>query len=466
MHRAMILLSAVFILASSARNTFADDPPKPGPAAKRVYGEWRIQIRPDRGAQYNRLVEHQGLPLFREAGGRMVGWWTTVAGDLYEHVTIWEYDGLDAYQRFLEKLSKDERFARFAAQRDPLLAGEQSRFLQLAAGAEPPRLPETARFVIHERHRVPLAKRQEYLAFFAGDGLAMLKRHGFRPVGPWTVAVGNWSEVTWLFAFDSLAERDRLIADFSEHDDAGTYGNKLSCLVDEVTTQLLTLAPFATGDGASRNDDVPNEARSVLPHLEQIAPGVSAAGFADRFGSANCGWVATAEECLLVDLPRGVSAADFLGVVAKTTDKPVRRLVLTTWQPGDEAIVASLIEAGIKNVASSPLVGKLLAETGKITAEQIEVFSTRAPLGETSDIEFLPLDGVSGAAGGAVYLAESRTLFAGPAVIHGPRVPLPGSDTAQWLSTLDELDQLAAQTWCPVAGRGADPNASRGCAVF
>lgn len=453
MHRAAIFLYAVFALASATPTALADDPPKQAAVANKVYGEWRIQIRPDRGADYNRLIEHQGLPLFREAGGRMVGWWTTVAGDLYEHVTIWEYDGLDAYQRFLEKLIKDEGFARFATQRDPLLAGEQSRFLQLASGAEPPRLPETARFVVHERHRVPLAKRQEYLAFFTGDGLAMLKRHGFRPVGPWTVAVGTWSEVTWLFTFDSLAERDRLIADFSGHADGGIYGSKLSGLVDEVTTQLLTPAPFATGGGAAPKDAVPKEVRSVLPHLEQIAPGVFAAGFADRFGSTNCGWVATAEECLLIDLPRGVPVDSFLGVVAKTTDKPARRLILTNWQPGDEAIVASLLGAGIQKIATSPAIAKLMSETGKIKSETIEVFPARAPLGETTAIEFLSLDGVAGAAGSAVYLAESRTLFAGPSVIHGPRVPLPGSDTARWLSTLDELDHLAAQQVVP--GRGS-----------
>lgn len=453
MYRTTILLSAMVAIASSAGIALADDQPKQANAAHKVYGEWRIQVRPDRGADYNRLIEQQGLPLFREAGGRMVSWWTTVAGDLYEHVTIWEYDGLDAYQRFLKNLGNDERFGRFAAQRDPLLAGEQSRFLQLAAGAEPPRLPETARFVIHERHRVPLAKREEYLAFFTGEGLAMLKRHGFRPVGPWTVAVGIWSEVTWLFTFDSLAERDRLIANFSGHADGDTYGNKLSGLVDEVTTQLLTPAPFATSGSAARDDAVPKEARSVLPHLEQIAPGVFVTGFADRFGSANCGWVATAEESLLVDLPRGVLVADFLAVVAKTTDKPVRRLVLTNWQPGDEAIVASLVDAGIQKVATSPAIAKLMAETGKIKSETIEVFPARAPLDKSRTLEFHPLDGVAGAAGGAVYLTGSRTLFAGPAVIHGPRVPLPGSDTARWLSTLDELDQLAAQQVVP--GRGS-----------
>ena len=47
-------------------------------------------------------------------------------------------------------------------------------------------------------------------------------------------------------------------------------------------------------------------------HLEAIAAGVYAAGFADRYRSANCGWVALRDEMLLVDLPRGVSV-EFLG---------------------------------------------------------------------------------------------------------------------------------------------------------
>lgn len=453
MQHAIILLSAVLAITSQVRPALADDPAPQAAASTKIYGEWRIQIRPDRGDDYNRLIEQQGLPLFREAGGRMVGWWTTVVGDLYEHVTIWEYDGMDAYERFLEKLGKDARFARFVATRDPLLAGEQSRFLQLAAGAGPPRLPETARYVIHERHRVPLGKREEYLKFFTGDGLAMLKRHGFRPVGPWVVAVGTWSEVTWLFAFDSLAERDRLIAKFAQDDNGAEYGAKLSGLADEVMTQLLTPASFAAPKEKAAGDAIPKEARSVLPHLEQIAPGVFVAGFADRFGSANCGWATTADECLLVDLPRGVPVADFLSVVAKTTEKPVRRLVLTSWQPGDEAIVAALFEAGVDHFITSPAIGKLLAETGRIGPRRVETLAARAPLADARTVELLPLDGVAGAAGAAAYFHEQRVLFAGPTVIHGPRVPLPGSDTERWLSSLDELDRLAAKHVVP--GRGS-----------
>ena len=38
------------------------------------------------------VAEGGGVALVASAGGRMVGWWTTLVGDLYEQVTIWEYE--------------------------------------------------------------------------------------------------------------------------------------------------------------------------------------------------------------------------------------------------------------------------------------------------------------------------------------------------------------------------------------
>src|SRR5262249_28405807 len=205
----------------------ADDPARPlGDQTKLVYGEWRIHVRPDQGPAYDALIAKSGLPLFRAAGGRMVGWWTTLIGDLYEQVTIWEYDDMAAFERAIGFLSKEPAFARFVSARDPLLAGEENRFLRLAPGGQRPVLPDPARFVVHEVHRVPLARRSDYLAFITGPGFALLKGHGFRPAGPWVVDVGRWSEVTYLFRFDSLAEREQLITKFSATPDARTYSEK------------------------------------------------------------------------------------------------------------------------------------------------------------------------------------------------------------------------------------------------
>jgi hypothetical protein len=211
------------------------------PAAK-VYGEWRIRVKPDKGADYNRLIAEQGLPLFREAGGRMVGWWTTLVGDLYEHVTVWEYDGLAGFEKAVALLGKDERFLKFAAQRDPLLAGEDSRFHRLADFGEKPSLPETARVVVHEVHRVPLERCDAYLAFFK-EALPDLKKEKLRLAGPFRADLGRWSEFTCLYAYNSLEEREQRLAGWGEG--ARDFLRKLTRFADDVTLRVLLPAPFA-----------------------------------------------------------------------------------------------------------------------------------------------------------------------------------------------------------------------------
>src|SRR6516165_6094961 len=160
---------ALLCLTSTVRGDDAVRPP--GGDSARVYGEWRIKVKPDQGPAYDQLIEKSGLALFRQAGGRMVGWWNTLIGDLYEHVTIWEYDDMAAFERAGQFLSKNPAFAKFVAARDPLLAGEESRFLRKAAGAMRPSFPETAPFVVQEIHRVPLARKNAYLAFMTRHGL-------------------------------------------------------------------------------------------------------------------------------------------------------------------------------------------------------------------------------------------------------------------------------------------------------
>jgi hypothetical protein len=220
--------------------------------AARAYGQWRIRVRPDKTNEYAELIGSKGLPLFREAGGRMVGWWTTLVGDLYEHVTIWEYDDMAAFERAGGKLGKDKRFAEFVALRDPLLVGEESQFMQLTDFAGAPQLPEQGKLVVHEIHGVPLSRREAYLKFMQTEGLGLLKRHGFRPVGPWTMGVGDWTQVTYLFAYDSLAQRQELLQKFLAHPDARAYGGRINELVESVTTRILLPAAFAHGAASGK----------------------------------------------------------------------------------------------------------------------------------------------------------------------------------------------------------------------
>ena len=451
--QALFSLLALATIAAPSRGD--DHPAAPrGDASRRVYGEWRIRVKPDKGSQYNRLIETAGLPLFREGGGRMVGWWKTVVGDLYEHVTIWEYDDMAAFEGVGGILSKNPAFAKFVEARDPLLTGEESRFLRLAPGAEPPALAEPAPFLIHEIHRVPLARRAAYLDFMTQKGLPLLKANGFRPVGPWVVDVGRWTEVTYLFRFDGLAERERRIAEFSAKADAKLYGAKVEEFVHEVSTRLLAPAPFtvATPPKAASTDP-------TLPHHAEIAPGVHAAGFSDRHRSANCGWVALEDETLLVDLPRGIPVPEFLALVAGTTGKPARTLVLTNAVNEDVPIIRTLLEHGVSRVLTSPGVqAQLLKAPNPLDPASLSELTGRSAIGTAAvPVEFQALDEVAGQGGAVVHLPAQSVLFAGPLVFHGPRAPLPGSDTALWSATLRRLESLAPSRVVPGFGSWGGP---------
>lgn len=87
----------------------------------------------------------------------------------------------------------------------------------------------------------------------------------------------------------------------------------------------------AAGGGSAR----------ALDFVQQVAPGVHLAGFADRYGSANCGWIELEDRTVLIDLPHGVGVQAFLSAVARTSSKPIRSLVLTSEpDPEDERVRA------------------------------------------------------------------------------------------------------------------------------
>jgi type 1 glutamine amidotransferase len=456
--RLAALTTLLLVVASRGDGGLRQPPenPAPGGVDRQVYGEWRIRVRTDCGPAYNRLIERSGLPLFRAAGGRMAGWWNTLIGDLYEHVTIWEYDNMAAFERAIQILGKDPAFARFVAARDPLLAGEESRFLRLAPGAERPLLPETAPFVVQEVHRVPLRRMADYLRFMTQQGLGLLKVAGFRPAGPLVVDVGRWSEVTYLFRYESLAERERLVAKFSAAAESQTYSEQVGQFTEEITTRLLVPASFARPAPASSGSVKPGESTGSLPHRSEIAPGVCAAGFSDRHRSANCGWITLSTETLLVDLPRGIPVPEFLASIAATSGKPPRVLVLTHDQDGDLPIIKELLERGITRVLASPGTrARLLAGAGgdTIAPEVIHELSGRAAIGDaTRAVDFLPLDQTAAVGCAAVYVVEPGVLFSGPLVIHGPRAALTGSDTERWVEILRRLEGLASSRVVPAFG--------------
>ncbi len=451
LRRTLMLSLVVAVLTPAVRaDQQANAPNAANSPSGKVYGEWLIRVKPDKGPEYNRLIEEKGLPLFREAGGRMVGWWSTLIGDLYEHVTIWEYDNMAAFEKAVGFLGNDKRFAEFVKLRDPLLSGEEARFLRLAPGAEKPRLPESADVIIHELHHVPMKHAAAYLAFMKNQGLGTLKKHGFRPVGPFIVEVGKWSEITYLFRFNSLSERKRLRATFQAHPDSKTYGGKLGQFVNNLTTRVLLSAPFAKPKKAVSWKPMTSP---LLPHLTEVVASVYAAGFAHRHRSANCGWVALSGATTLIDLPRGVDIPQFLKVVAETAGKPADRLVLTSFQASDAEIVQSLVKHGIKKVVTSTAIGKALIDSKRLPRKLVQSVSASTAIGDDSvAMRLIPFDGVVRGGGAVVVLPTQKVLFAGPFVVNGPWTRLAASDTHRWVETLRQLEKAGATHIIPGFG--------------
>jgi type 1 glutamine amidotransferase len=189
-------------------------------------------------------------------------------------------------------------------------------------------------------------------------------------------------------------------------------------------------------------------ADDLLPHRAELG-GVHVAGFADAFRSANCGWLAVGDSAVLVDLPRGVSMKEFLKVVRESTGKPATALILTHAASDDLKLVDQLRAAGIKRIFLTPATLRSLtgsADLGPAKAgadKTYQLVTNRTSAGDASmPVDLVPLDEAHERGAIAVFLPKTRLLFAGPLVVHGPRTPLPASDTAAWVEALARLESL------------------------
>ncbi|HEY1602628.1 MAG TPA: ThuA domain-containing protein [Pirellulales bacterium] len=230
-------------------------------------------------------------------------------------------------------------------------------------------------------------------------------------------------------------------------------------------TRFAVMAFILAGCGR-----IATTAQAAWPHHEEIAPGIHVVGFADKYRSANCGWIGTADGTLLIDLPRGENTATLLADIAKSTGKPVTTLVLTSATAADLPVIDALLKQGVKRVCLSPATFRALMSRPGQTATNTKVISPAptprpgyelldqpAALGDAqTPIEFLPQDQVFVHGGACVRLPKQQVLFGGPLLYHGPRVPLAGSDTAAWVTALEQLSELHAAHVVPGFGSWGD----------
>jgi len=172
----------------------------------------------------------------------------------------------------------------------------------------------------------------------------------------------------------------------------------------------------------------------TLDFVQQIAPGVHLAGFADRYGSANCGWVELEDRTVLIDLPHGIGVEAFLAAVARTGSKPIRSLLLTSQPDPQDERLRALQARGVEVV--------------EVSGKRRTISLGKGP----RLMEAIPCDDGRKAPAAAFYLPREQILFAGRMVIHGPRADLSGRDTLAWMATLRRLKQLGAKQVVPGYG--------------
>ncbi len=203
-----------------------------------------------------------------------------------------------------------------------------------------------------------------------------------------------------------------------------------------------------------------SQPHGLLPHVEQLAPGVYAAGFADRHASANCGWAATPQGILLIDVPPGVAADAYLNAVNPGGQK-LAGLALTRLHATEVPLVEDLVARGALPIYTSARIReRLLQASNKLQPDRFAAAATNGNSSGRADdggFDLLSLDGVTPDGAAAVYLRHAQVLFGGALVIHGPRVKLPGSHTGRWLAALDRLAASKPQQVVPGYGSWAGP---------
>src|SRR3954453_10846653 len=88
------------------------------------------------------------------------------------------------------------------------------------------------------------------LSRFANETLRIWAKHGIRQAGFWTTLIGNSSqEVTYMLAWDSMAEREKRWGAFLTDPEWAAVVAKTEKdgeLVENISSQLLTPAAFST----------------------------------------------------------------------------------------------------------------------------------------------------------------------------------------------------------------------------
>jgi hypothetical protein len=97
----------------------------------------------------------------------------------------------------------------------------------------------------HRTYRLKNGSVGAYLRLVGGEGIAIQRRHLDQLVGYFTTEVGPLNEITHIWAYADLADRDRRRAALLADPEWLAFLPKIQVLIEEGTNKILAPAPFS-----------------------------------------------------------------------------------------------------------------------------------------------------------------------------------------------------------------------------
>ncbi len=97
----------------------------------------------------------------------------------------------------------------------------------------------------HRTYRLKNGSAGEYLQLVGGEGIAIQRRHLGQLVGYFTTEIGPLNEITHIWAYADLADRDRRRAALLTDPEWLAFLPKIQVLIEEGTNKILKPAPFS-----------------------------------------------------------------------------------------------------------------------------------------------------------------------------------------------------------------------------
>ncbi len=194
--------------------------------------------------------------------------------------------------------------------------------------------------------------------------------------------------------------------------------------------------------------------REAALRPREVAAGVHVVSFSDQLGSANAGWVVLDDRVVLIGAPDPSVVPELLDAVKSSTGKPAREAILTQGTDGELRAACRLAAEGVRILGAAGTGERLRAAGLSAEAHVGEIAEARSLKAAGRELNLIPLGSAASPCGLAVHLQPEAVLFTGGACVNGPRVQLPGSNTARWARLLTTLRELQPRVVIP--GRGSE----------